>query len=60
MWDLDGYSFATGTAPDTVNPSLWRQAQLLNEDGLFEVVPGLYQVRGYDLSVMSVIEATPA
>jgi linear primary-alkylsulfatase len=57
VWDLDAYDFLRGTdAPDTANPSLWRQGQLLIEDGLFEVAPGLYQVRGYDLSVMSVIE----
>lgn len=57
VWDLDAYEFLRhADAPDTANPSLWRQAQLLVEDGLFEVVPGLYQVRGYDLSVMSVIE----
>ncbi|MEZ5144310.1 MAG: alkyl sulfatase dimerization domain-containing protein [Acidimicrobiales bacterium] len=57
VWDLDAYDFLRGAdAPDTANPSLWRQGQLLIEDGLFEVVPGIYQLRGYDLSVMSVIE----
>ena len=57
VWDLDAYEFLRGVdAPDTANPSLWRQGQLLIEDGLFEVVPGIYQLRGYDLSVMSVIE----
>ena len=57
VWDLDAYDFMRDTdAPDTVNPSLWRQGQLLIEDGLFEVTPGIYQLRGYDLSVMSVIE----
>jgi alkyl sulfatase BDS1-like metallo-beta-lactamase superfamily hydrolase len=57
VWDLDAYEFLRGAdAADTANPSLWRQSQLLIEDGLFEVVPGIYQVRGYDLSVMSVIE----
>jgi len=57
VWDLDAYEFMRGAdAPDTANPSLWRQGQLLIEDGLFEVVPGIYQLRGYDLSVMSVIE----
>lgn len=57
VWDLDAYEFLRGTdtAP-TANPSLWRQSQLLIEDGLFEVTPGIYQLRGYDLSVMSVIE----
>lgn len=57
VWDLDAYEFMRGAgAPDTVHPSLWRQGQLLIEDGLFEVVPGIYQLRGYDLSVMSVVE----
>ena len=57
VWDLDAYDFLRGAdAPDTANPSLWRQGQLLIEDGLFEVVPGIYQLRGFDLSVMSVIE----
>jgi alkyl sulfatase BDS1-like metallo-beta-lactamase superfamily hydrolase len=57
VWDLDAYDFLRETdAPDTANPSLWRQGQLLIEDGLFEVTPGIYQLRGYDLSVMSVVE----
>jgi alkyl sulfatase BDS1-like metallo-beta-lactamase superfamily hydrolase len=56
VWDLDAYRFLDAPAPDTVHPSLWRQAQLCAKDGLFEVVPGIYQLRGFDLSVMSVIE----
>ena len=56
VWDNDSYAFLTGDAPDTVNPSLWRQSRLNAIQGLFEVVPGLYQVRGLDLSVMSFIE----
>src|SRR5262245_4250722 len=56
VWDLDAYAFLDGPAPDTVHPSLWRQSGLLARDGLFEVVPGIYQLRGFDLSVMSVIE----
>ena len=56
VWDLDAYPFLEGAAPDTANPSLWRQGQLLMRDGLFEVVDGIYQLRGFDLSVMSVIE----
>ena len=56
VWDLDAYAFLNGDVPDTANPSLWRQGQLLIRDGLFEVVPGIYQLRGFDLSVMSVIE----
>jgi alkyl sulfatase BDS1-like metallo-beta-lactamase superfamily hydrolase len=56
VWDLDAYSFLLGDCPPTAHPSLWRQGQLLIKDGLFEVVPGIYQLRGFDLSVMSVIE----
>ncbi|HEX2576808.1 MAG TPA: alkyl sulfatase dimerization domain-containing protein [Aquihabitans sp.] len=43
-------------APPTVNPSLWRQARLNREQGLYELVPGLYQVRGYDISNLSLVE----
>ena len=43
-------------APDTVNPSLWRQAQLINLSGLFKVADGIYQVRNLDLSNMTIIE----
>lgn len=47
---------ASAAAPDTVNPSLWRQAQLNNLHGLFEVKPGIYQVRGYDIANMTFVE----
>jgi alkyl sulfatase BDS1-like metallo-beta-lactamase superfamily hydrolase len=56
VWDLDAYRFLDGAAPDTANPSLWRQSQLVAKDGLFEVVPGIYQVRGHDLSNISFVE----
>lgn len=57
VWDLDAYEFLRGAeVPPTANPSLWRQGQLLIEDGLFEVTTGIYQLRGYDLSVMSIVE----
>ena len=56
VWDLDAYAFLEEECPDTAHPSLWRQGQLLTEDGLFEVVPGIYQARGFDLSVMSFVE----
>ncbi len=52
-WDLAAYSFVQGQAPDSVNPSLWRQAQLNGVSGLFQVAEGIYQVRGYDISNMS-------
>ncbi len=56
VWDLQSYAFLEGEAPPTVNPSLWRQSQLLSRHGLYEVVPGIYQVRGLDLSVMTLVE----
>ena len=48
MWDLSRYDFATGEAPDTVNPSLWRQLEIMREGGLFEVAEGIYLVVGQD------------
>jgi len=45
VWDLDAYHFLAGPAPETAHPSLWRQGQLCAKDGLYEVVPGIYQVR---------------
>jgi alkyl sulfatase BDS1-like metallo-beta-lactamase superfamily hydrolase len=56
VWDGDSYRFLTGAAPPTVNPSLWRQSALSAMQGLFEVVPGIYQVRGLDLSNMTIVE----
>ena len=55
VWDLDQYGFCAGECPDTVNPSLWRQAQLNLHAGLFEVCDGVYQVRGIDLSNLTVV-----
>jgi len=56
VWDLPANAFIDGEAPDSVNPSLWRQARLNNIHGLFEVTDGVYQLRGYDLSNMTIIE----
>ncbi|MFE7130912.1 alkyl/aryl-sulfatase [Streptomyces sp. NPDC057638] len=56
-WSLAPYTFLTGDAPDTVNPSLWRNALLNMRTGLFEVVAdAVYQVRGMDLSNISFLE----
>ncbi|QFS87164.1 MULTISPECIES: alkyl/aryl-sulfatase [unclassified Marinobacter] len=56
-WDMEPYTFLQqDTAPDSVNPSLWRMAQLNAIHGLFEVVEGMYQVRNMDLSNMTIIE----
>jgi alkyl sulfatase BDS1-like metallo-beta-lactamase superfamily hydrolase len=57
VWDLEQYSFLREEgAPPSVNPSLWRQSRLNLLHGLFKVVDHIYQVRGHDLSVMSIIE----
>ncbi len=58
VWDGDTYAFLRGDAPDTVNPSLWRQSKLVAEQGLFEVTDGIYQVRGLDLSNVTFIEGS--
>ena len=58
VWDLESYKKYIGLdrpAPDTVNPSLWRNAQLNMLHGLFEVHDRIYQVRGYDLSNISFV-----
>lgn len=59
VWDLESYKKYIAldkAAPDSVNPSLWRNAQLNMINGLFEVTDGIYQVRGYDLSNITFIE----
>ena len=49
-WDLQSYGDLNRDAPDTVNPSLWRNTQLNAKAGLFEVCNGIYQVRGFDMA----------
>jgi alkyl sulfatase BDS1-like metallo-beta-lactamase superfamily hydrolase len=59
VWDLEAFKafIAVDTpAPDTVNPSLWRNAQLNMQYGLFKVTDRIYQVRGYDVSNISFIQ----
>lgn len=57
VYALQGYAFLNSeTAPDTVNPSLWRQARLNMANGLFKVTDRVYQIRGFDLSNMTIIE----
>src|SRR6202158_5735640 len=57
VWSLEPYGFLSDAdAPATVNPSLWRQSRLNMNHGLFEVVPGVYQVRGLDIANMTLIE----
>ena len=55
VWDFSVYNFLQGQAPETVNPSLWRHAQLLARAGLFQVAERVYQVRGFDVSNMTII-----
>jgi alkyl sulfatase BDS1-like metallo-beta-lactamase superfamily hydrolase len=57
VWSLEPYGFLSEEkAPPTVDPSLWRQSRLNMNHGLFEVVPGVYQVRGLDIANMTLIE----
>ncbi len=65
VWNMDRFAFITGdTAPDSVNPSLWRQARLNNCHGLYEVTSAdfggetryIWQVRGYDMANISFVE----
>lgn len=57
-WNPEKYDFITVDAPvpETVNPSLWRQSQLVNVSGLFRVTERIYQVRNYDLGNLTIIE----
>jgi len=55
VWNQPAFAFLADDAPPTANPSLWRQGQLNAIHGLFEVCPGIYQVRGYDLSNMTLV-----
>ncbi|HMI82372.1 MAG TPA: alkyl sulfatase dimerization domain-containing protein [Solirubrobacterales bacterium] len=56
VWDMESYGFLDGEPPETAHPSLWRQSRLNRIAGLFEVAPGFYQLRGFDLSNMHVVE----
>lgn len=55
VWNLDAYDFVEGAAPATVHPSLWREMTLLKRHGLFKVTDNVWQVRGFDVSNMTVI-----
>jgi linear primary-alkylsulfatase len=57
VYDADAFTRTTaGDCPDTVHPSLWRQSQLTAIQGLFEVTEGIYQLRGIELSNMTLVE----
>ncbi len=54
--DFDAFSFVKGKAPTTINPSLWRHSILNAQIGLFQVTEGIYQLRGFDIANMTLIE----
>ena len=56
IWNQDQYAFEVGDAPDSVHPSLWRQAKLNAQHGLYQVTDRIYQLRGFDLANMTLIE----
>jgi alkyl sulfatase BDS1-like metallo-beta-lactamase superfamily hydrolase len=56
-WNMESFDFLDNdTCADTINPLLCRHAKLNNINGLFEVVPDIYQVRGYDITTMSLVK----
>lgn len=56
VWDSSNYDFIQGDAPNTVNPSLWRNALLNNNPGLYKVADGIYEFRGYDIANVVLIQ----
>ncbi len=56
VWNLDAYAWMTGDAPATVNPSLWRHMNVLRKHGLFNLADNMWQIRGFDVSNMTVIK----
>ncbi|MYW66379.1 MBL fold metallo-hydrolase [Streptomyces sp. SID8379] len=56
IWDNDAYGFLKGDAPKSASKSLWRQSQLVSKQGLYKVTDRIYQVRGLDLSNMTIVE----
>ena len=56
VWSQAAYSFIEKDSPDTANPSLWRNTQLNHAYGLFEVIDGIYQVRGYDMTNITFVK----
>ncbi|MFI7452225.1 alkyl/aryl-sulfatase [Nonomuraea sp. NPDC049714] len=56
VWDGDAYAFLDQECPDSAHPSLWRHGRLCAKQGLYEVADGIYQVRGLDLSNMTLVE----
>jgi len=57
VWEMDSWGFLRTSCPDTADPSLWRQARLTAKHGLYQVTDGIYQVRGFDISNMTLVES---
>jgi alkyl sulfatase BDS1-like metallo-beta-lactamase superfamily hydrolase len=55
VWDMN-WDFLDADCPPSANPSLWRQAQLTARHGLYQVTDGTYQIRGFDMSNMTLVE----
>lgn len=58
VWNIEAYNFMKEECPATAHPNLWRQGQLNSKHGLFEICPGIYHIRAYDLSNMTIVEGT--
>ncbi len=56
VWDARKFDFLKADAPATADPSLWRLGQLNTAQGLFKVADGIYQIRGYDIANMTLVE----
>ncbi|KAJ6438281.1 beta-lactamase domain-containing protein [Purpureocillium lavendulum] len=56
VWNCDAYGFFGSVRPPTVNEKLWNHSKLTALHGLYEVLPGIYQVRGFDISNMTLVE----
>ena len=57
IFDLTSYDFLADAAPASVNPSLWRHARILTQHGLYRLSERIYQVRGFDLSIVTFIDS---
>jgi alkyl sulfatase BDS1-like metallo-beta-lactamase superfamily hydrolase len=56
VWDMPTYSFLQNQTPQTAQPLLWEMARLNAKAGLYEVIQGIYQIRGFDIANMTIIE----
>ncbi|KAJ4987022.1 hydrolase [Stagonosporopsis vannaccii] len=56
VWNIEEFKFLEEECPKTAHPGLWRQGQLNSKQGLYEIVPGIYQVRAFDLSNVTFVE----